>query len=221
MNNTIYDQINKNISNVIQGIPSAHVSDYDYLIENLNNSANAGYQSRYKTYWRLHGAGLSQDYCDIYFQYLQNAVLNPLPLKTLVTELYQVPCSPNRKAIQFSFCTKLCHMIDRKLPIYDSKIAEFYNFKRPDSQISAERRINMYIRFYEFLKAEYQKVLDSKILDESIKSFRVSFQPKNFTDIKIIDSLIWGSAPKKVKEPSPREQNIQRLLKMLASEEEH
>jgi hypothetical protein len=47
------------------------------------------------------------------------------------------------------------------------------------------------VKFYEFLKKEYQRILESGVLSASIQAFRQRFEGKNHTDEKIIDSLIW------------------------------
>jgi hypothetical protein len=109
-----YDEINELIDQILQSIAPIHVTEYDWLVQNIHQVAETEYQRRYKNYWRLNGAGLSQNYCRVYFQHLQAGLNNNAPqLTTLVNELYQIPIRQNRHALQFSFCTKLCHMLNR------------------------------------------------------------------------------------------------------------
>lgn len=188
-----YDNINENIGHIIQSIKPIHVTEYDWLVQNINQVAEADYQKRYKNYWRLNGAGLSQNYCHAYFQHLQTGIDNNAPhLNILAHELYQIPINTNRKALQFAFCTKLCHMLNRELPIYDSRIRLFYNFIEPLRALPIIERISGYVQFHQFLINEYNRVLNEGLLMPSIQAFRHHFNPHHFTDKKIIDSLIWA-----------------------------
>jgi hypothetical protein len=196
MNMPPYDRINAHINEILQSISPMHVTEYDWLVQNLHRAAEADYQRRYKNYWRLNGAGLSQHFCQEYFRYLQEANDNVLQLGILVNQLYEIPIRPNKHLIQFSFCTKLCHMLDRHLPIYDSNIRRFYNFKMPSYSLTAQRRIAQFVEFHQYLAAEYSRVLHEELLAVSIQAFRQRFNPQHFTDIKVIDSLIWASSPR-------------------------
>ena len=190
-----YDEINNNIDQILQKISHEHVEKYDWLVQNINLVAEHEYQIRYKTFWRLNGAGLSQQYCHAYFQYLINgADNNGVLLNTLAFELYQIPINTDRQALQFSFCTKLCHMLNRHLPIYDSMITTFYNFRAPGTNLPVQQRIAQLIEFHQFLVSEYQRVLHNGFLAESIQAFRQHFNPQHFTDVKVIDTLIWASS---------------------------
>lgn len=192
-----YNEINENIDQILVSIHPRHVTEYDWLVQNIYNVAKADYQRRYKNYWRLNGAGLSQNYCQAYFQHLQAALNNNAPqLNTIVSQLYQIPVRPNKHALQFSFCTKLCHMINRHSPIYDSMIRDFYNFETPSYSLPVQHRIALLIEFHQYLVHEYNRVLQDGLLTESIQAFRQRFKPQYFTDIKVIDSLIWASSPR-------------------------
>jgi len=189
-----YDDINANIGRILQYINNPpHVTEYDWLVENFHRVEEADYQRRYKNYWRMTGAGLCQNYCQRYFQHLQAGLDgNILDPGTLAGELYKTPINNNRRALQFSFCTKLCHMLDRRLPIYDSNIRTFYAFRTPGYGLTVQQRVAQFMRFYQFLVVEYERVLDEGLLQESIWAFRQHLHPRHFTDIKVIDSLIWA-----------------------------
>jgi len=191
-----YHEINANINEILQSVSPMHVTEYDWLVQNLHRAAEADYQRRYKNYWRLNGAGLSQQFCQEYFQRLQEANNNVPQLSILVNQLYEIPIRPNKHALQFSFCTKLCHMLDRHLPIYDSNIRSFYNFRTPSYSLPVQQRIAQFVDFHQYLVTEYNRVLHDGLFSESIQVFRQRFNPRHFTDIKVIDSLIWASRPK-------------------------
>ena len=188
----MYSLINENISDVLKSMERDHVKKYDFLIDNIHSLESSSYQTSYKTFWRLHGAGLSSDYCSIYFQLLKKHLEQPIAIEKMAIILFNEPVnSSGRKSLQFAFITKLLHMADRKLPIYDSLISSFYFFE-PNRNLSFEKRINELVHFYDFLIFEYNRIIQNRLLHESIIAFRDRFKPKNFTDEKIIDSLIWA-----------------------------
>ena len=189
----MYHLINKNVQQILQSISPIHVTEYDFLVHNIQHVADSDYQERYKKYWRLYGAGLSQSFFQSYFQHLQAGLNgNPPQLGTLANQLYQIPTRPNKQTLQFSFCSKLCHMLDRQIPIYDAMIRGFYFFTEPDRKLTIQQRIDGYVQFHQFLINEYNRVLNEGILATSIQALRQHFNPKHFTDVKVIDSLIWA-----------------------------
>jgi hypothetical protein len=188
----MYSLINENIGGILTAMERDHVKKYDWLIENIHKIESSSYQTSYKTFWRLHGAGLSSDYCSIYFQLLKKHLEEPIAIEKLVRYLFNKPVnSSGKKSLQFSFITKMLHMADRQLPIYDSLISSFYFFE-PNRSLSFEERVDELIFFYEFLNFEYRRILKDSLLQESITAFRERFNSKHFTDEKIIDSLIWA-----------------------------
>lgn len=188
----MYSLINENISDILKFIERDHVLKYDWLIENIHRIESPNYQTSYKTFWRLHGAGLSSEYCSIYFQFLKKHLKEPITIKKLLKSLFSKPVnSSGRKSLQFSFITKMLHMADRHLPIYDSLISSFFFFE-PNRRLSFEERVDELTSFYEFLSFEYHRILKNSLLQESIETFRERFEPIHFTDEKIIDSLIWA-----------------------------
>jgi hypothetical protein len=189
----MYKLINLNKKQIVESIEESHITDYEYLIRNSDNSDNEDFQKKYKNYWRLNAARLSQKYCKEYFNNFKNFKKNGWSIKELAKELYDIPTHKNgRKSLQFSFCTKLVHMVDNNLPIYDSMIRDFYFYKEPISGSPFDERIENYVRFYQFLIEEYQRIISNGLIKESLLLFHKRFQPNYFSDVKIIDSLLWA-----------------------------
>lgn len=189
----MYHLINNHIQQILQSIHNAHIIEYDWLVQNVQQVVDPLYQNRYITFWRLNAARLSQNYCQIYFQQLQAGLNNPPQIGILANQLYQIPTHNNgRQSLQFSFCSKLCHMLNRQIPIYDAMIRAFYFVTEPDRNLLVPQRINDYVQFHQFLINEYNRILNQGLLAPSIQAFRGHFNPQNFTDIKVIDSLIWA-----------------------------
>lgn len=193
----MYCLINTHIPQILQNIQNkdpGHVYDYDYLIQNLQQATTPQYQRKYRNYWRLNVARLLPSYYHQYFQQLQSGLSgSPPQMQALVTQLYQIPTHANgRQTLQFSFCSKLCHMLDPHLPIYDAMIAAFYFYIEPNPKTPCQQRIAHHMTFYNFLIKEYNRVLTAGLLTTAIQQFRQHFSPQHFTDEKVIDSLIWA-----------------------------
>ena len=189
----MYNLINNNIQLVLQKIEKEWVNEYDWLISNLHNCAQPAYQRRYKVFWRLNAARLHDNFCNAYFQALHNAKSNRPDLSKLTLALHATPTHGNgRKSLQFSFASKLLHMVSPSMPIYDSLVAAFYFYQEPSRKLTPEQRVASLVGFHSFLCSEYQRILTNNLLAQSIAAFRKHFNPHHFTDEKIIDSLIWG-----------------------------
>jgi hypothetical protein len=188
----MYDLINANIGIVLQFIASdpTTVPEYDWLVDNLQQVATKPYQDRYGVYWVMRFPGAA--WRKVYFQELQTALLNPAnppSLTVLATNLYKTPTNAKGQSNQFSFITKLVHMVDSHSPIYDDRVAAFYFFQKPDS---GPGQTQDYVNFQAFLVQEYRRVLQNGLLSSSIQSFRQQFTPQHFTDERVVDVLIWG-----------------------------
>jgi len=93
----------------------------------------------------------------------------------------------------FSFATKMAHMVaPERVPIYDARIVAFYLLPDAPENRDVENRTNGYLRRHEAVVKEYKRVKKERLLDKSLARFRQELTPQEFTDIKIIDSLIWA-----------------------------
>ena len=169
------------------------MTEYDWLIQSQNQVATPQYQARYKHYWRLNAARLSANYCEAYFRALQEAQANLPAIGDLARKLYSTPTHGNsRQSLQFSFATKLLHMVSPTSPIYDSLVAAFYYYQEPTRGITLAQRVAAHVGFHTFLVQEYARIIANNLLAPSIQAFRQKFNPIRFTDEKIIDSLLWA-----------------------------
>jgi hypothetical protein len=138
--------------------------------------------------------GLSTKWFDLYFEILQSNIKSTIGLDQVVDKLWQIPATVNGKhRLDFSFATKLVHMADQHSPIYDQMVARFYDFVPPDSENWLfSQRLEKFMRFYNRLKSEYNRVLEHELLSTSIREFRERFSPNHCKDEKVIDYLIWA-----------------------------
>jgi len=188
----MYHVINSHIDQVLAQISRGHVAEYDYLHANRHNLVDIDYQRRFKIFWAMNAARLSEPFCSHYFDLLKEVLVSRRDIKEIAGILNQVPTNANGKSLQFSFASKLLHMVDSRTPIYDSMVTNFFFYEEPNNKRPVEQRIGELAGFHRFLVAEYRRILDNDLLGASILKFREVLNPKTFTDEKIIDSLIWG-----------------------------
>jgi hypothetical protein len=191
----MYDLINANLGIVLQAIdPIKTVDNYVSLLQSLSQVATLQFQNKYTSYWGMQYP--NQAYRSIYFQTLETALLTPLNppnLNNLATTLYSTPANRKGQSNQFSFVTKLLHMVDRHSPIFDRNVAAFYFFREPNDP---QKRNAAYLGFHAFLVKEYGRVLQNGLLCHPMQAFRQRFaqQQQHFTDERVIDVLIWTYA---------------------------
>lgn len=195
----MYTLINNNIAVFTHNVGlELHFRAYCELINRLTNenvSENEEYKRKYVKYWGLNGAGLNQNFKDQYFNLLQEIKRNVLfPFSIVVDRLYATPVNNTGiKKIQFSFATKLLHMVDNTKPIYDSRIHDFFFLFPIKGNPDYHKRKNQYMKQYNFLVKEYNRILTNNLLSDSITFMRGKFELNEaITDIKIIDSIIWS-----------------------------
>ncbi len=188
-----YDVINSHLKEILAIIyQSGHVKEYDYLIKNRDLTHNREYRERYKCFWQMNGKGFSPEWFNLYFDILSANLNSPIGLGQVVDQLWQIPATTNGMyKLNFSFATKLVHMAEPHLPIYDKRVAEFYDFIPPVNGIFSQK-LEKLMRFYNRIKTEYKRVLGNGLLTSSIKEFRERFSPNHCEDEKIIDYLVWA-----------------------------
>ena len=220
----MYRIINQNID-LILGSVNEDLDIHTYLtllniFQNVDVAQDAEFQSKYCRYWRLFGAGLSQNFRSAYFELMEGLRGRPIPSIGEVTRiLYDVPSNKSgRKTLQFSFASKLLHTLDPHRPIYDSMVATFYRFMVPAPNKSFDVRLQSFLSFYGFLIIEYKKVLSNGLIQRAIAHFRHRFSvPDEYTDEKIIDTLVWRAMDLRKKDRLFADQD-QKSAKWLGNE---
>ena len=185
----MYDLINAYVGDVLKSIPPVDIRDYASLVQNLTQTQVAAptFQKKYTTYWGMRFP--CPAWLAVYFQSLQNAVLNPPTLSPLFSISTIPPTTAKGRTVECSFATKLLHMVKPRTPVYDSNVAAFYFFQAPNS--GPQKKIAAYVDFHNFLVQEYGRVLQNGLLAASLQAFRQKFPlALQFTDEKVIDFLI-------------------------------
>ena len=117
-------------------------------------------------------------------------------MELVARSLLDIPINAKeRKALQFSFASKLVHMLNPRLPVYD-RMVEAFHFLPRSYMGTPERKLQNLLRSYEFLIEEYGRVLKHGLLAPAIDAFRQRFGVEtDYSDEKIIDTLIWKFVP--------------------------
>jgi hypothetical protein len=189
----MYNLICRNEQIIISTINKEHgVPQYEWLISNIGQAHDTNYQNEFKKFWMMKQAHLGDSFDQAYFTALSTGEPTP-SLRSFCQTLHQFPRLRGDRALQFSFVTKLRHMLNRKLPIYDDRVASFYLFQSPSRTLPLTQRINGLITFHNFLIHEYRRVLSTGLLENPLAAFKQQFNNSPaHTDTKIIDWLIYG-----------------------------
>jgi hypothetical protein len=95
--------------------------------------------------------------------------------------------------LQFSFATKLAHMVDPHVPIFDSFVANFYFFTVPPPTRPFQDRLASLLEFHAFLTREYARVLHLGLLAPAIEQIRSQRRLGSAVpDERVVDWLIWA-----------------------------
>lgn len=196
-------KIENNCEEIFANFPREHVDRYVWLRENLhkrNIASCAEYQKKYRGYWVMRYIAPTSEFAKKYFDYLEkhknNKKLTFLQAAKDLSDL-TTDSKGQQKSYQFSFISKLVHMVNNKSPIFDSQVKKFYKLPNIPQTTTQEKREKSLL-IMDILHKGQRKILSEKLLDKSISQFRQKFSDSGFSDEKIIDSIIWHySAPKK------------------------
>jgi hypothetical protein len=195
----MYRVIETHIDQVLDTIHiERDIQSYVWLREQFSRvdvSTDRDFQRRYRRYWQLNAAHLCESFLQAYFSLLEQTKSRSgnLSLERVVRSLYEIPSQGNgRRTLQFSFATKLIHMLAPDTPIYDSTVEAFYFLPAGLFSKHFDKRLQLLLRAHAFLQREYQRILRDRLLNEPIAAFRDRYDPDAvFTEEKIIDTLIW------------------------------
>jgi len=193
----VYQCINKNIDNLLDEIGHEHVKDYEFLLNELssiNVAKDINYQTKYRTFWVMRYISPDSDFNTKYFEFLENNKnKKSVTLDEVCTHFNGVTTDKAGKysSFQFSFISKLMHMINGTFPIYDSKVRDFYFIPISSDNNFEKKRKNANGLIY-YLIQEQKKAIACKEIKSAMNKFKNRFSPHNFSDEKILDSLIWG-----------------------------
>jgi hypothetical protein len=193
----MYRLINEHIGVILDAIdfePDVH--RYVQLMEqlpNVNVAEDDNFQSLFRRYWQLNPARLSEQFLRFYFDLLERLKRNPdVSLEAVARQLYQIPTQGIRQTLQFSFSSKLIHMLRPNEPVYDSTVEAFFFLPKGSTREPLDQKLERLLSSVAFLQREYCRILQMGLLNQAIADFRMRYDLNQvITDEKTIDTLIW------------------------------
>jgi len=191
----IIKEIDEKQEDILSNLNSKSIKDYIFIkneFDNDNILNNSKFQSRFKSFYRMNSAGLSDSQKKRFFELLSDKSDKQENLTYILSELYEIPRLNRTHSIQFSFATKLLHTINNNKPIYDKKIAEIINICVQGA--NKNKKILSCIEIYNFLEKLYLNMLQDKTIINIISEFRLKFKvnEKNISNIKVLDFIMWS-----------------------------
>jgi Fe2+ transport system protein B len=190
------DRIAENIDEkqdiILSNLTPESVAVYSFLKDEYAKGDilhNLVFQFAFRSYYRMDGAGLSDELKHRFFELMAKKQTN---LETILSELHKIPTLKGKNTMQFSFATKLMHTIDNSKPIFDSKIAHVTKIRPKASD--EDTKIRSCVEAYESLEKLYETLDKDPKIKGVISKFRSRFSvdEKNVSDTKVLDFLLWS-----------------------------
>ncbi|MDE2345561.1 MAG: hypothetical protein KGL13_03740, partial [Gammaproteobacteria bacterium] len=129
----MYAIINQNVEALLDSLnPQADIDSYVWLLGELPNrnvAQDQEFQRIYRRYWQLNPARLCEEYLAAYFGHLEQLKCEPehVTVEAVARHLLPIPTHGNfHQSLQFSFASKLVHMLNPEQPVYDSMVERFF-----------------------------------------------------------------------------------------------
>ena len=198
----MYHLVNANIDHLLATIqPPEDLAPYIWMLQELPSPGaiqSPTFQKTFSKYWAMNAAHLGAGFKAQYFEILLDESKHAqrrCDVETITKRLLEIDVNSKGKALEFSFATKLVHMLDPTLPVYDTRVESFYFLPRSYSG-THEVKLKNLLCSYDFLIREYARVLRDELLAPAISECRRRFNlTAIYTDQKVIDTLIWKFVP--------------------------
>lgn len=193
----MYQLINEHIEALLVEIDyKKYIQPYLFICKEFSAQTEFSdtFKKSFKTYYRLHGPAVSDDFSECFFELLNEFRSKPeVEIKDIVHRLYELPSNDKgAHKVHFSFASKFVHTLNNSRPIYDSLVAAFYLLPNISPGWKLERKFKAGQEIYTFLNNEYDRVINEGLLADAIDRFRAHFElGEEYSDVKVIDTLIW------------------------------
>jgi len=193
----VYRLINQNAAAAIKALYRiGDLNEYLRLraefVSDRAATSNAAFQKSYRRYWRMNAARLPESFYARYFKVLaQCQGRGHADVATVARTISDA--EGENHGLQFSFATKLAHMVDPHVPVFDSFVANFYFFAVPSRNRPFEDRLASLLEFHAFLSREYARVIRLRLLAPAIDQLRSQCELESTVpDERLVDWLIWA-----------------------------
>lgn len=193
----MYRLINHNAAAVIKALDRiGDLNEYlrlrAKLVSDRDATSDAAFRRSYRRYWRMNAARLPESFYSRYFKVLAQCQRRRHADVATVARTTSDAVGANH-GLQFSFATKLAHMVDPHVPVFDSFVANFYFYAAPSSDRPFEDRLASLLEFHSFLSREYARVIRLRLLAPAIDQLRSECElESSVPDERVVDWLIWA-----------------------------
>lgn len=193
-----FEHLNDKAKLIVENLNHESIDVYIFLSNEFKKGhilKNYVYRFVYRSFYRLDNAGLTDEFKDKYFEYLEDyRNKKDIQIGTIARELYKMPNRKGQNSLQFSFVTKLANTINHEFPIYDSEIAKIYGFNAPYNKKQFDDKLAEYMIFYKSLNESYRNILEKNILKKVFDEFQNKFRNNGaIPDIKKLDFIMWSA----------------------------
>lgn len=159
---------------------------YQYTQDMLTGcdvSLNEAYQRKYKGFYKLR---LPRTDCYSHYFTLLELLKGDSDISY---EHVLLQLQNNTGRIEASFASKLVATVNPKLPVIDSIVLECLSYKKPSS--TQADQFQKTISLYQLMIIRFREMEQDKRFETLKSRFENAFPDYSFTDIKILDLLIW------------------------------
>jgi hypothetical protein len=187
----------ENGERIVQNIGQEAVDVYLFLSKEFGRppvTKNHVFQLMYRAFYAMDNAGLTDQFKSAYFECMErNRSSLELDLASIVRKLGNIPNRRGYNTLQFSFATKLAHTVNFKYPIYDSEVAQLFQFRPPWNKCF-EMRLKGYLTFYQSLRQFVERTVGNGTLQTLIDLFEETYSPAaSVPPVKILDFVFWSA----------------------------
>jgi hypothetical protein len=180
----MYQVVNQYAKEILDAISVKHdLEPYVWLtngLHRMNVSSDTEYQRQYRQFWQLNPARLRPNYLEAYFKQLQRLKskrLSEVNVNSVARLLLKVPThGTSLRRLQFSFASKLVHMINPDKPVYDSMVERFYILPSASRIHDVSQRLARLQGSYDFLCRVYARIVRDDALGPAVRAFRARFK---------------------------------------------
>ena len=189
----ILDDLLDNIEAILNRITPAKLNAYALTQNRLREvdvSKDQQYQKTYNGFYRVR-LPITEAYSTYYGLIEQNKDNNDISLEEILNELYEAT-----GRVETSFGSKLLATINPNVAPLDSIVLRNLNLRLPKSTGQPHTtRIQQCVNVHDDLVVQMNHLITFPKFQELKRKFEQRFPGYNFTDVKILDLLLWQYRP--------------------------
>lgn len=189
----ILNNMQNNIENILDRITRSKLNAYvitQNQLRQVDVSTNTQYQKTYNGFYRVR-LPITDAYSTYYTLIEQHKNNNNISLEHILNELYAAT-----QRVETSFGSKLLATINPNVAPLDSVVLGHLNLRLPTRTGQCyQARIQQCVNVHNQLVARMNQLITRPEFQELKGRFEKRFPDYNFTDVKILDLLLWQYRP--------------------------